>query len=50
MRLLLIAQFADDTLCQSVQQLRRFPFKPDCDDNTQEIVVCLWRQWDQDDG
>ena len=38
------AQAADDTLCQSVQQLRRFPFRPDCDGNTQEIVACLWRQ------
>jgi len=31
-----------------VQQLWRFPFRPDCDGNTQEIVACLWRQRNQD--
>lgn len=44
------AQAADDTLRQSVQQLGRFPFRPDCDSNTQEIVACLWRQRNQDDA
>jgi len=43
------AQAADDSLNQSVQQLRRFPFQPDCDGNTQEIVACLWRQRNQND-
>jgi len=43
------AQSADDTLRQSTQQLQRFPFQPDCDGNTQEIVACLWRQRNQDD-
>jgi hypothetical protein len=44
------AQAADDTLRQSVQQLRRFPFRPDCDGNIQEIVACQWRQRNQDDA
>jgi uncharacterized protein YecT (DUF1311 family) len=44
------AQAADDTLRQSVQQQQRFPFRPDCDGNTQEIVACLWRQRNQDDA
>jgi uncharacterized protein YecT (DUF1311 family) len=44
------AQAADDNLDQSVEQLRRFPFRSDCDGNTQEIVACLWRQRNQDDA
>lgn len=40
----------DDSLRQSQQQLRQFPFKPDCDGNTQEMVACLWRQRNQDDA
>jgi hypothetical protein len=44
------AQAAGDTLHQSVQQLQRFPFRPDCDGNTQEIVACQWRQRNQDDA
>jgi len=43
------AQAVDDSLEQSVEQLRRFPFQPECDGNTQEIVACLWRQRNQDD-
>ena len=43
------AQAADDSLDQSVQQLRQFPFQPDCDGNTQEIVACLWRQRNESD-
>ncbi len=41
---------ADDTLRQLAQQLQRFPFQPDCDGKTQEIVACLWRQRNQDDA
>jgi len=44
------AQAVDDSLEQSVEQLRRFPFQPDCDGNTQEMVACLWRQRNQDDA
>jgi hypothetical protein len=44
------AQAAEDSLDQSVQQLRRFPFQPDCDGNTQKIVACLWRQRNQNDA
>jgi uncharacterized protein YecT (DUF1311 family) len=41
---------ADDTLPQSVQQQQRFPFRPDCGGNTQEMVACLWRQRNQADA
>jgi hypothetical protein len=44
------AQAADDTLRRSVQQLQQFPFQPDCEGNTQEIVACLWRQRNQGDA
>lgn len=44
------AQAADDTLAQSVQWLRQFPFRPDCDGNTQEMVACLWQQRNQADA
>ncbi|WP_254977591.1 lysozyme inhibitor LprI family protein [Cyanobium sp. ATX 6A2] len=44
------AQAADDTLRQSMRQLGRFPFRPDCDGNTQEIVACQWRHRNQDDA
>ncbi|WP_158217400.1 lysozyme inhibitor LprI family protein [Synechococcus sp. MW101C3] len=44
------AQAAGDTLGQSVELLQRFPFRPDCDGNTQEIVACQWRQRNQDDA
>ena len=44
------AQSAEDTLRQSEQRLRDFPFRPDCDGNTQEIVACLWLQRNQDDA
>ena len=43
-------QSAEESLRQSEHQLRRFPFRPDCDGNTQQIVACLWRQRNQDDA
>lgn len=43
------AQAADDTLGQSQQLLRQFPFQPNCDGNTQEMVACLWRTRNQAD-
>jgi uncharacterized protein YecT (DUF1311 family) len=43
-------QAVDESLEQSVEQLRRFPFQPDCDGNTQAIVACFWRQRNQDDA
>ena len=39
-----------ETLQQSVQDLKAFPFKPNCDGNTQEIVACLWLRRNQDDA
>lgn len=33
------AQSPEDSLRQSEKQLRRFPFRPDCDGNTLEIVI-----------
>ena len=41
---------AAETLQQSVQDLKAFPFTADCDGNTQEIVACLWRRRNQDDA
>jgi hypothetical protein len=38
-----------ESLQQSIQRLRAFPFRPDGNGNTQEIVVCLWRQRNQAD-
>ncbi len=44
------AQAADDTLPRSIQQQRQFPFRPDCDGNTQEMVACLWQRRNQADA
>jgi hypothetical protein len=33
-----------------VPRLQQFPFRPDYNGNTQEIVACLWRQRKQDDA
>ena len=44
------SQAADDTLPESIQWLRQFPFRPDCDGNTQEVVACLWQQRNQADA
>ncbi|MDM7953830.1 MAG: lysozyme inhibitor LprI family protein [Cyanobium sp. CZS 25K] len=38
-----------ETLAQSIRGLKAFPFQPDCDGNTQQIVACLWRQRNQAD-
>jgi hypothetical protein len=35
---------AADTLQRSREQLKRFPFSPDCGGNTQEMVACLWQR------
>lgn len=42
-------QAADDTLGQSQMQLRQFPFSPNCNGNTQEMVACLWQRRNQAD-
>lgn len=39
-----------DSLQQSRERGRQFPFRPDCGGNTQEMVACLWRRRDQADG
>ena len=44
------AQAVDDSLHQSIQDLRSFPFRPDCNGNTQEIVACLWHRRNLDDA
>ncbi len=41
---------AEDTLRHSREQLRQFPFQPDCGGNTQEMVACLWRRRNQGDA
>lgn len=44
------AQAADDSLQESVPRLQQFPFRPDYNGNTQEVVACRWRQRKQDDA
>jgi len=41
---------AEDTLRDSREQLRQFPFQPDCAGNTQEMVACLWKRRNQGDA
>lgn len=41
---------ADDTLRESEELLRQFPFQPNCNGNIQEMVACLWLQRNQDDA
>jgi hypothetical protein len=43
------AKAADDTLQESQRQLRQFPFTPNCNGNTQEMVACLWQRRNQAD-
>jgi hypothetical protein len=38
-----------ESLSESIQRRREFPFKPRCDGNTQEMVACLWQERDRDD-
>jgi hypothetical protein len=33
-----------ETLAASIQRRLAFPFQPDCQGNTQEIVACLWQR------
>ena len=41
---------ANDTLQRSREQLRQFPFRPDCGGNTREMEACLWQRRDQTDS
>jgi hypothetical protein len=45
-----LAAAADDSLRQSRERLRDFPFQPDCGGNTQEMVACLWERRNQGDA
>jgi hypothetical protein len=38
-----------ETLAASIQRRLAFPFQPDCQGNTQEIVACLWQRRDRQD-
>jgi hypothetical protein len=38
-----------ETLQQSIQRRQAFPFRADCNGNTQEMAACLWQQRDQTD-
>jgi hypothetical protein len=38
------ASEAPESLSQSIQRRREFPFPPRCDGNTQEMVACLWQR------
>ena len=38
-----------ETLQQSIQRLEAFPFLPNCNGNTQEVVACLWHRRNQAD-
>nr|WP_254217274.1 lysozyme inhibitor LprI family protein [Synechococcus sp. CCY 9618] len=38
-----------ETLQQSIERFRAFPFRPDCGGTTQEIAACLWSRRNQDD-
>jgi uncharacterized protein YecT (DUF1311 family) len=40
----------EDTLQQSQEQIRAFPFTPNCAGNTQEMVACLWQRRNQVDA
>ncbi|MFN9621651.1 MAG: hypothetical protein ACK587_02270 [Cyanobacteriota bacterium] len=44
------ASAAEDSLGQSRQQRREFPFAPNCDGNTREMVACLWERRNLADG
>jgi len=44
-----LPQAAADTLAQSMQRLKDFPFTANCEGNTQEMVACLWQQRNQAD-
>jgi hypothetical protein len=38
-----------ESLSQSIQRRKDFPFTPLCDGNTQEMVACLWQRRDRGD-
>ena len=38
------------SLRQSQEELRQFPFQPDCGGNTPEMVACLWQRRNQADA
>jgi hypothetical protein len=38
-----------ESLSQSIQRRKDFPFTPLCDGNTQEMVACLWQRRDRSD-
>jgi hypothetical protein len=44
------AHAGQDSLEQSREQRRQFPFQADCGGNTQEMVACLWERRNQGDG
>jgi len=43
------ASEATESLSQSIQRRREFPFPTRCDGNTQEMVACLWQRRDRGD-
>lgn len=38
-----------ETLPQSIERRRAFPFQANCDGNTKEMLACLWQRRDQQD-
>ncbi|MFM7236600.1 MAG: lysozyme inhibitor LprI family protein [Cyanobium sp.] len=40
----------EDSLQRSQEQIRSFPFTPNCAGNTQEMVACLWERRNQVDA
>jgi hypothetical protein len=44
------ARAVEDSLEQSREQRRQFPFQPDCGGNTREMVACLWERRNQGDA
>lgn len=38
-----------ETLPQSIELRRVFPFQPNCNGNTKEMLACLWQQRDRQD-
>jgi hypothetical protein len=45
-----LAAQSPETLPQSIERRRAFPFRPNCEVNTQQLVACLWQRRDQLDG
>jgi len=38
-----------ETLPESIERRRSFPFQADCNGNTKEMLACLWQQRDRQD-